>query len=315
MIEKLEYLIENNYESLGIEKPNKIDIVKVVGNLSNNGAVSFLIFLNDNQSPTFYSKVQRNPKFDIRIKNEYSKLNGIRSVINDDNILKTIPKTFGLFKLDDFEILLESASLGTNLNCVINRRNAKKYLDMCTKWLIKFHKSSMKSEKRIIDFVPDINDLILEGFLNEHEHNELLNMIDNFAYQNVPITCIHGDFSPYNIKIINNSLNIIDWEDSELEHIPIIDLWQMFIVTGTFGIIGSKSPSNFMKNIIQDRWYRKLIDQQIENYCREMKIDRELVYNFIPIYLLKAIEREIKRDSSDFQFWVELLKIYLNKNW
>ncbi len=105
----------------------------------------------------------------------------------------------------------------------------------------------------------------------------------------------HGDPGVQNILVSQPSnLVFLDWESSELEGMP---LWDLFYFLRTFvnwaeQLRGSADASrNFQANFLSRGRFTPLIVSAVESYCRRLDLDRELVE---PLFLTGWMHRCLK---------------------
>ena len=105
---------------------------------------------------------------------------------------------------------------------------------------------------------------------------------------NVPLITVHGDFAPWNIKQTPDELAIIDWEDAEMEGLPLWDLCHFhFIQAHLF------SDNNKIKSLYSD----PLITRYLEGIGLHRRDHRILVL----LYLLFKVITKNGNTSDDYK--------------
>lgn len=101
----------------------------------------------------------------------------------------------------------------------------------------------------------------------------------------IPLLLVHGDFTPWNIKQQpNGRLAVIDWEDADLEGLPLWDLCHFYFMQAY--LFSEESQPN------------KLL---VEQYLSGLRIDQADKLNLVRLYLFGTILREGFNRSSEYQ--------------
>lgn len=98
------------------------------------------------------------------------------------------------------------------------------------------------------------------------------------ADDSVPVTIVHGDFAPWNLRDKDDGhCGLLDWESGETEGLPLQDLCHYF----------------FMQTLLfspkQDFYSRLLADQSIGIYCREAGLPASCVPALVAAYLARFL--------------------------
>ena len=106
--------------------------------------------------------------------------------------------------------------------------------------------------------------------------NLLASAIDNITGNEVPLLLVHGDFTPWNLKILpNGCLGAIDWENGQLQGLPLWDLCHFHFMQAHL----------FKKNPL-----KSLINNYLTNfYLDKLTVSSDNKISLILIYLVKNI--------------------------
>jgi hypothetical protein len=111
----------------------------------------------------------------------------------------------------------------------------------------------------------------------------------------LPFHLCHGDFTPWNAKLVNKRLFLFDWEYADLEAPPGLDLVHFLYQTKT--LLEKRSPVRIYRELQKKEVYRGLISIHLENFDPEERTLRLLVL----LYLLKRISHYASGQPASFQ--------------
>jgi hypothetical protein len=111
----------------------------------------------------------------------------------------------------------------------------------------------------------------------------------------LPFHLCHGDFTPWNAKLVNKRLFLFDWEYADLEAPPGLDLVHFLYQTKT--LLEKRSPVRIYRELQKKEVYRGLISIHLENSDPEERTLRLLVL----LYLLKRISHYASGQPASFQ--------------
>jgi aminoglycoside phosphotransferase (APT) family kinase protein len=116
----------------------------------------------------------------------------------------------------------------------------------------------------------------------------------------LPLVRVHGDFNPTNVFCdpgTGNITGVIDWDASEREGLPFIDL-----IRFTFGMSERLQGLPIRDQVIlalkYDGW-RGPDDPYIREYAARLNIDRKLVRTFVVILWAKHVTTQLKYRSGE----------------
>ena len=127
------------------------------------------------------------------------------------------------------------------------------------------------------------------------------------ANEKIPFHFHHGDFAPWNMKIVNDKLYIFDWEYGKPEGLPGWDLLHFFFQTSW--LLKKYSPYKFYRAFEegQDSY------EEIARYMNMLNIKKEFIK---PIFLLYLVDRlsfyacEAPGDFPKLQYLATLVTFY-----
>lgn len=165
------------------------------------------------------------------------------------------------------------------------KRLLKRHID----WLLKLPKPSNKTtvaeyKQKLIFFLDSDDICITTG--KKKKLWSIVNNINIDAY--IPLTLVHGDFAPWNIKFHSNKeLVVIDWEDAEFGGLPLWDLCHYFFIQEH--LLGS---INSIKNLFSN----SLIDTYVDSFNVG-----ELKKCLVMFYMLEMILDHDKNVTTDYK--------------
>lgn len=147
----------------------------------------------------------------------------------------------------------------------------------------------------------------------EHKLIEwIIKNIEILRENNIPIVFIHGDYVPYNMKVRNDKLALIDWEYSSESGLPLFDLFT-FIYQGGYQIFNKR-----IKRLVDE-----ILDKPGKNYSyfkkylEKLNINEEMIGPLFIIYLTESLLLHLIRRSDanikNNQFYLGLSYLLKNK--
>jgi hypothetical protein len=121
----------------------------------------------------------------------------------------------------------ETAHRGVPLLTVLNRRNYRRFAFQGTDWLIDLAHTTRRdqstSASRIARDVLDEFELNFGAVVEAAPLAEARRVLTRL--EGLPLVCEHRDFSPWNLFVLpGRRLAVFDWESSEPEGLPLLDL-------------------------------------------------------------------------------------------
>ncbi|MFH1683431.1 MAG: phosphotransferase [Candidatus Margulisiibacteriota bacterium] len=287
--------------------------------------INFMI-LSQNQ-PVLVVKVPRFKEGDlafVAIENEARML----QYLSEQNILSGhAPKQDKLLRIENVPVLLTKAYQGQMLHSILDQEEdlikLQEHLLSGAELLVLMQNKKQKKEITVDkDF---INNYILEPLklITKHypQHIKKIESLITAALENkniagakLPLVCFHREFNPWNIlKEANGNLIVFDWEDAATEGLPLLDLYNYFIVSFRILIAGETEIAK--KRVVAEKKKRleALLDtyrQAVDKYCKTLKVAPELKDFLFLIFAINATSffLEEKRQEIDYsRHWLSLL--------
>lgn len=131
------------------------------------------------------------------------------------------------------------------------------------------------------------------------------NTLDEIKREKMFTVLIHGDYVPYNMRIKDNRLALVDWEFSR-PALPLYDLFH-FLFQGYYQVISK----NVNKNI--SRVFNPVNKEYFEYYLYMLNINPHLSRHLFILYLYDSLifEKKLKQnDESHNSQYLQALKVF-----
>ena len=112
----------------------------------------------------------------------------------------------------------------------------------------------------------------------------------------LPRTIVHGDFTPWNIKVTKGKLRIFDWESARLDSLPLIDICNFFYRQDYLFQEKRKFPHYLLEH------------DQVIRYLDALSISRSTALHLALYYLVDAYCRHLS-NGEDATYHYDLLQI------
>lgn len=120
----------------------------------------------------------------------------------------------------------------------------------------------------------------------------------------LPRTSVHGDFTPWNIKITKGKLRIFDWESARLDSLPLFDICNFFYRQDYLFQEEKKFPNFLLTHDEVMRYLEALSISQsaalhlilyylVDTYCRHLSHGEDATYQY-DLFQIDAVEKEIQ---------------------
>ncbi|MEQ8171725.1 MAG: hypothetical protein ABRQ38_22735, partial [Candidatus Eremiobacterota bacterium] len=113
--------------------------------------------------------------------------------------------------------------------------------------------------------------------------------------ETLPFHFRHGDFAPWNAKIVNGQLFLFDWEYAELEALPALDLFHFFIQT--LWLLKKYSPGDIYKTFTNGQKNC----EKVRKYLQSLNINVDLQKPLLLLYLLDRFSFYASMESTNVQ--------------
>lgn len=151
--------------------------------------------------------------------------------------------------------------------------------------------------------------LLKYNYITSKEYKQINFILSNLIRKEFPLVFSHGDFTPFNIKLLDSSAVIFDFEYAVKKQLPAFDIFH-FIFQASFIIRSEQITALNLKKIFAKniRW--------IEDYFNKMQVSQNLKQDFFTCYFLYYSYKSIKEnwDKKAFDNFIKALKISLKFN-
>lgn len=323
MIEKIKRIL---LKKKLVDASQKIRFLKIPSKPSKNSFIPVLIFFGSQKIPSFIAMVFRNPGNADWFKRIVEKRAKIEKKLNGSFIGYALPEIF-VYDYDAM-LLIESYIEGQSLvpmflkSVRVQSERYKIVVYSITEWLLKFHtytqNGKILASQFSFYFTKREVDMLKEVFSSRA--NLILDYLDkssDFDFV-VPVTYCHGDFNSYNVKLVDNTIKVYDWEDLSEREIPLLDLYHLFTVPVLSNEKFSRDYSGkvFEDNICTTSTYKELVVNILTKYCDAFEIDKEYANWYYLVYLLKMCLKEKNSgrfDYSNERVWARCAISYVEK--
>lgn len=160
-------------------------------------------------------------------------------------------------------------------------------------WLLAFQNTSNKGIwdskvliNRIVGMSNRLLELGIEKEIQSRFQEKIKIFINSLSQITLPITAEHGDFSPTNIQIKNDSLDVMDWEFYEENGDPLFDF--IFFILDNF-FYGSEI--NARQNTNKNSPYKPIMRALLVKYARARNLPVEFILQAFPYVIMRCLYR------------------------
>ena len=326
MIGNITKYIKENWKTLGLKKaPAELLFIKTKDRGIRDPKVGTITFQVINK--TLFSEelilIVRIPRYasnkeaNSTIQLEYDNLRLVHAALKNSPISNNIPKAVFLETIGDSKVFGIGVLRGTSMGGTILSENLvspmKKNLQISFNWLITLQKSLGNHRRQNIE---ELAYATIEKYKtlsdNTETHNNyfegIIEKAKNAPRQDVPIYFQHTDFHAGNIFIKDGEISgVIDWEDFSMTNLPCFDVFH-FIKTyldSFYDYFSGQNNPQLMEKFMSSNQLSAILQDAIDFYFREMKIDIKLFEILLPLYLIESSSIcKIPRKRADYYSWV-----------
>ena len=217
-----------------------------------------------------------------------------RSLITEANALKTL-SIHGFDKAP--RIICQKEHLGYTVQSVVGGKLSERKLTMHHIEILL--ELAVNTPHQCIKYSVIIEQLtrlvrVVSNTDPEAISKDVVNLIDQYLKQvdndfELPVTFVHGDFAPWNIKVAekNENMALIDWEDFKPDGLPLWDLCHFcFIQAHLFD---------------EKKWIGCLMESPlIDTYLKRLSINIEHKKTLVCLYLIQNIISPSSNCNDDY---------------
>jgi len=263
-----------------IEKKDISEISVYVGTRNSKNQKLTVQLMDSNYNIIGYTKIADNRTSALYLKNECDLLN----VIDKYGLLRVIyprrPKYFELHK-HTFLFLEDIFGKGYFTGCEITRIIFRAALELAQK---------TKSCEGLAAFFAERKEEIRKLPLERRLIELILKNMETVEANNVPNVLVHGDYAPYNMKIRDYSVALIDWEYATHKGLPLFDLFT-FVYEGRHQILNER-PKMLVNEVLRRSGNNR---DYFQRYLEAVGIAAEMVVPLFILYLTESLLLSIKR--------------------
>ena len=205
--------------------PDGLSIMLLTGGPRSGSKVAGLVFAESRETPSLIVKLARSAQANAGLLREARTLSALDPRTRRGQVVAPAV----VFSIDSDAVVAvgETAHQGAPLHTVLNSGNYRRLAFQATDWLIDLANTSRRDEpasaSRVVqDLVADF-ELKLGGVIEPASLTEARRVLNRL--EGLPLVCEHRDFSPWNLFVTpDERLAVFDWESSEPEGLPLLDL-------------------------------------------------------------------------------------------
>ncbi|MBI4609352.1 MAG: phosphotransferase [Candidatus Rokubacteria bacterium] len=289
-------------------RPRRLRLLRLGARSGGRSSVSWLVFCNDREIPSFLVKVSSDPSYREGIDREYRNFSTIYLRLR--SCRATVPRPLLCADLNGRRLLCETVVLGRPLGGRTfrhyewyRRYRVSRFVSCALEWLSLFHAETNVGEAVIDDcFIDrafkDTVRRVMERFAStlrgyEPDLEELPRRAVRFLGTRIPIGAVHGDFTHANVLLREDSVAVVDWEDCQSSGPPFRDLFFLAcqLALDYYGTMAEEE--SFRRFFLQEGGGGDLVLRLMEGYAREAGFDPRLLLLMLPQFLGEMLLSEL----------------------
>jgi thiamine kinase-like enzyme len=282
--------------------------VKVGGGSKPGAPVSFLVFLERNDTPAFHLKVSRDDSGAENISQEYLLYSALyRRAVNTADSLS---EPMSCEQVGAYTIYAQRAVRGRQfdlLNLVSHDRAAMgRYWHQALEWLIAFQRDTA-SDPFVIELAwldGDLAQTMRQARSMHSVEDDVLKpglewlqeQLGRHVGTVVPRVGVHGDFNHYNLLFDADRMYVIDWEHCQLNGLPIDDVAFLYLQTA-IACDPDKPFPMFQATLgqrAQPSWALDEFNFALNRIAATHGFDSDVARLLVPLYLLQMLTRDYR---------------------
>jgi thiamine kinase-like enzyme len=288
--------------------PPQFTLVKVGGALRPGAPVSFLVFLEGTQVPSFHLKVSRDDISANNIEQEYSLYSALyRRAANSAHSLS---EPMSCEQVGPYTIYAQRAVGGRQfdlLNLVSHDRVAmNRYWDQALDWLLAFQRDTLGAPFLLDStwFEIDLDRTIAKARALHAMETDFLqpglawlrDQLRTHFGATVPGVGVHGDFNHYNLLFQGDAMYVIDWEHCQARGLPIDDV--VFLYLQAAIACEPEAPFPMLQSMLGHRadasWAHDAFTRALNRVAAMHGFGADLARLLVPYYLAQMLTRDYR---------------------
>jgi len=215
----------------------------------------------------------------------------------DDYGLNISPKLIARDSYQNIQYSVESMLTGVNIKDSELATNDKshKVIEQSYKYLVELHEKTANYIDLVDDYYNTSIQYVLDVAKSRFDSSlySTFDLINNYIHnslygKNIALVLSHGDFSVDNIIVNDGSVSgVIDWDYSQINGLPIVDL--LFFISSTYKKRRKFSNSDMLMNAITHESFGDEEIKYINQYCHTFNIDKSLIKPLSIMYVMHHI--------------------------
>lgn len=249
------------------------------------------------KKPFFLVKVSSFPGEQYGLQNEYENLRLLHRVERFAEIRSSIPRPICLETFEGNTLLVESFLPGRKFRDMYKGVFTKRYLYRAADWLINFHQKTSiwkGSNSSKTDMIKEKYNTLMEKtkmkFTLRKETWRFLDktaeFLSDFENSEFPLVFAHNDFSVDNIFFTQRQIYITDWEYSQPEGLPFVDIFHFGLCYGAWhGKI--KVNESLLETYSYAGKYFRQVMPLVREYLESIPVEEEMLISLVAIQLMR----------------------------
>jgi Phosphotransferase enzyme family len=215
-------------------RPDDLSLMLLTGGPRSGSKIAGLVFAGSDPHPPLIVKLARVAEAGPGLLREAATLRAVETLCHTG--LAQTPRV--VFSIEDDALVAvgETALRGVPLLTVLNRRNYRPFALQATDWLVKLANSSRRNDSpsagRLVREALADFELKFGSVIEAHLLVRTRQILSRLG--GLPSVYEHRDFSPWNLFVTPDSrLVVFDWESSELDGLPALDLLYFLVYLGS----------------------------------------------------------------------------------
>lgn len=255
-----------------------------------------------------YAKIGDTPESTQFIQNEYEVSHQLETVAFHN---AEFPQNLFWGKIDDVQVLVQSP---------LTHASRFSGLDLSEKLILFLAELNVATRKSSLFGNVEFTKNLVKSLKSMHGLPtkiiaDLMGTIKQLSELNVPFGLCHGDFVPYNVRLLTDRLFVLDWEFARQNYPPFFDAFH-FLFQGYFQI-----QRMFFEKIIKEKIFSHRQNYHlIKTYAKLTGMSDEMIPHFFKLYLFDSLVFDLanrpqqKIETNHFYQALNFVKKFFSEN-